>query len=170
MSAFCRARTKDRQDAFASLQQAFQIGHTLDPGQREMSTLPLAAMDLLRLIDPRRVLKIEKIKTKLEHQTGLLHQAVERQAADLETDGHAAQFREAGENLAGAIAQAEQETEKKLHVLVAKGDQSFRHLFAQARNMLGEKWPLFSAAALPQAPQFGPPPGQKLAAAAEGVS
>jgi tetratricopeptide (TPR) repeat protein len=166
MSAFCHARTSNRDGAFESMHKAFQIGSDLEPEQREMSTLPLAAMDLLRLIESGRVSKIEKIKGKLEQQTGRLHQAVERQAARLEAGAEVEPFREAEENLARAVALAEQQAEQKLDALVAGGNSSFRQVFDRARSLMGQKWPLFSAAALPQSPQSGTSPVPKNAAAA----
>lgn len=170
MSAFCRARTSDREGAFASMQKAFQLGNDLEPEQREMSTLPLAAIDLLRLIEPRRVSKIEKVKAGLEQQTVRLRRDVELRAARLEANTQAAEFRKAEENLARAVALAEQQAETKLHTLVDGGSKTFRLVFTQARNLLGPKWPLFSAAALPQAPQPGPANTKKIAAAMKGSS
>jgi tetratricopeptide (TPR) repeat protein len=165
MSAFCHERTAERESAFANLQKAFQFGKDLEPEQREMSTLPLAAVDLLRLIDPKRVVKIEKIKMNLEEQAVRLRQTVERQAAKLEAGGHAGQFREAEENLARGSAQAEQHAEKQLDALVARGSEAFQHVFSQARNLLSRQWPLFSAAAVPQAPQGKPAHAKTLAVA-----
>lgn len=165
MSSFCRARTSDRQGALTSLKKAFQLGNDLEPEQREMSTLPLAAVDLLRLIAPKRVEKIEKVKIDLEQQTGRLRQAVERQAAELEAGADADQYREAEEHLARATAQAEQQAEKRLNTLVAGGNDAFRHVFTQSRNLLGRQWPLFSAAAMPHPPQPGAAHPKKLATA-----
>jgi hypothetical protein len=169
MSAFCRARASDREGAFTSVRKAFQLGNDIEPEQREMSTLPLAAVDLLRLIEPKRVAKIEKVKIDLEQQAGRLRQAVERRAAELEAGGHAEQYRQAEAHLARATAQAVQQADKQLNALAAGGNQAFRHVFAQARDLLGRQWPLFSAAAMPQTPQPSTAHTQKLATAG-GVS
>jgi hypothetical protein len=169
MSAFCRVRASDREGAFTSVRKAFQLGNDIEPEQREMSTLPLAAVDLLRLIEPKRVAKIEKVKIDLEQQAGRLRQAVERRAAELEAGGHAEQYRQAEAHLARATAQAVQQADKQLNALAAGGNQAFRHVFAQARDLLGRQWPLFSAAAMPQTPQPSTAHTQKLATAG-GVS
>jgi tetratricopeptide (TPR) repeat protein len=165
MSAFCSARASDREGAIASVRKAFQLGNDLDPEQREMSTLPLTAVDLLRLIEPKRVVKIEKIKINLEQQAGRLRQAVELRSAELEAGADAEQYRHAEEHLARATAQAVEQAQKQLNTLVAGASQPFRHVFTQARNLLGRQWPLFSAAAMPQTPQPDTAHTQKLATA-----
>jgi hypothetical protein len=56
------------------------------------------------------------------------------------------------ERLALLTAQADQEAIAELDALVAQSGGEFQSAFAEARELLGPQWPLFSDVALPLAP------------------
>jgi len=152
MGAFCQARMDNRQQAIEKGQSAMLLGRQLQPEDREMSTLPIVAVDLLRVIEPERVVCIENAKSRLQGRVIESRLALEQQAAALEAGEDSVQLDAEEEKLALLTAQADQEAIKELDVLVAQSGEEFQSAFAEARELLGPQWPLFSDVALPLAP------------------
>jgi len=152
MEAFCRARGGDRLGALACGQQALVSGAQLKPEVRSMTTLPIAAMDLLRVCDPARTAQIEQLKQRLDQGLATLEAEAENRAG---AEG-AGISREAAtaieQQLAAASQQAESAAEAQLAALVAEGADDYRHSFAHARELLGADWPLIGSAAIPAPP------------------
>lgn len=153
MEAFCHARGGDRLAALACGQQALASGARLKPDVRGMTTLPVAAMDLLRVCDPARTAQIEQLKQRLDQGLATLEAKAEDRAG---AEG-ASISREAAaaieQDLAAASRQAESAAEARLAALVAEGADDYRHYFARARELLGADWPLIGGAAI-----LAPPP------------
>lgn len=152
MEAFCRARGGDHAGALACGQQTLASGARLKPEVRGMTTLPIAAMDLLRVCDPARTAQIEQLKQRLDQGLAALEAEAESQAG---AEG-AGISREAAtaieQQLAAASRQAESEAEARLAALVAEGADDYRQYFTQARELLGVDWPLIGGAAIPSTP------------------
>jgi hypothetical protein len=153
MSAFCHARMHNRDAAIERGASAINLGKRLKPEARAMTTLPLAAVDLLRVAEPERVKQMEGIKHRLDARIEKLREVAERHAAKLEKNGQPSQFRAVEEDLARETANAQREAAQDLDAVVASGGEQFRQIFAQARALLGVQWPLFSPVALPRASQ-----------------
>lgn len=153
MAAFCHARLGNRDAAVERGVHALDVGQRLKPEVRGMTTLPLAAVDLLRVVEPERVRFMEEIKHQLEARLDQLRAAVEQRAAELEQGGETQKFRAVEDGLARKTGHAEQEAAQKLNATATSGSSQFRQIFAKARALLGDSWPLASPVALPQAPQ-----------------
>jgi hypothetical protein len=153
MGAFCRARMENRNGAIEKAESAILLGRRLKPEARGMTTLTLAVVDLLRVIEPERVNRIEEVKHRFQRRVVESRQSVEQHAAALEAGGDGAQLRAAEERLALATAQAEEGATLELNALVAQGGEKFRRVFAEARELLGQEWPLFTELAPPQPQQ-----------------
>jgi tetratricopeptide (TPR) repeat protein len=153
MAAFCHARLGNRDAAVERGAHAMDFGQRLKPAVRGMTTLPLAAVDLLRVVEPERVKFMEDIKQRLDARIDQLRAAVEQRAAELERMGDVQKFHAVEDGLARKTAHAEQEAAQKLNATAASASVQFRQLFAKGRALLGDPWPLASPVALPRAPQ-----------------
>jgi hypothetical protein len=64
-----------------------------------MTTLPIAALDLLRLVDTDRVRRMEDVKHRLDARIDKARAALEQRAAELEQAGEPHQLRAAEDDL-----------------------------------------------------------------------
>ena len=143
MGTFCHAGNNDRDAAMACGERALEVGARLKPESRSMTTLPLAAYELLRLADAGRTGQIEAIKHHLDAALDQLHEDIEHDAAALE---HHADARV----LLTALEQTRRNTEEELRTLAAQdadagataAGPTFLSLFQRARTLLGPTWPL----------------------------
>ena len=63
MAAFCLDRMNEPEPAVRRGWHALKLGQRLKPEARAMTTLPVAAIDMLRLIEFKRVQGMEHIKS-----------------------------------------------------------------------------------------------------------
>lgn len=142
MAAFCRARNGDVEGAVERGRQALTTGQRLRAEVRGMTTLPIAANDLLRVLDHERAGDIEAIASEAEAAHSRTLDAAEAHAAKLErvTDRDAVARVE--QELASSRAALRHRAEARLEALVAAGDARFRAAFASCRSLLGAAWPL----------------------------
>lgn len=160
MAAFCRTRSGDSEGAIASGHQALQAGATLNtPEARCMTTLPLAAVDLLRVIEPKRVQQIDALKGRLDRQLSTLQDKMETQVARQGATLTPAMAQAIEAQMEAGCAQARQDAESELTHLAAQGSAAFHHYFVQARQLMGAAWPLELDFALP-----GPDSNRKVSA------
>lgn len=152
MGVFCHARLNNRDAAIERGSQAMTLGEQLEPDARAMSTLPIAAVDLLRVIEPERVKRMEEIKHRKDMQEDKVRQAAEQRAAELERKGNAQQLHMVEHDLAAATEDAWRIAAQELKAVTDGAGGLFRQIFAKARNLLGEQWPLESPIAMPRAP------------------
>ncbi|CAN7746443.1 MULTISPECIES: hypothetical protein [unclassified Variovorax] len=155
MGAFCHARVRESELATERGFQALSVGERLKPDARAITTLPLAAMDLLRVIDPERVGLMEGIKQRLDARVEASGAAAEARAADLENSSDAEQFRAVEKDLAREIEHGGREAAQELDAVAAGGNEQFVDIFSYARELIGPQWPLGTALALPAAPRAG---------------
>jgi hypothetical protein len=153
MGAFCHARTGGYEAALERGEDALKLGARLKPDARAMTTLPIAAADLLRIIEPDRIACMADVKHRLDARKDRALAATEARAVALEQADDPEPFAEAEEELARETAYAEAEAARELDAMAAAGSPRFREVFAVARDLLGQDWPLGSAAALPRAPK-----------------
>ena len=170
MAAFCHARADQRDEAIESGLSTFEVGKHLKHEARAMTTLPLAAVDLLRILEPERVKKMEDIKHRLDASIDQSTQALEAGAGEIEKSQGTQQFRALEENLKNESAMAERRAAKAIEALAANGSERFREIFLKARNLLGTQWPLLSPIAFPRAPNDAATPGVDVGADAAKVA
>ena len=158
MGAFCHARLGEREPAIERGGEALKMGQRLRREARGMTTLPLAASDLLRVLDEDSAQAIEAIRARSTEQTQQLNEALEQRATLLERTADRDPAREAQETFAGGRADLAQQAERELRTVVADAEKAFQQVFAQARRLLGDSWPLGEALSLAAAGEERPTP------------
>lgn len=154
MGAFCNARAGDREAALKRGACALQAAAQLDRPARELTTLAVAAVDMLRVIDPARVLRMQQVKVELHARREAAREHAERRGAELAAAGmpHALDTVEAG--LAQALDLAAAQAEADLAALAGGADEPFRQWAARADELLAPRWRVDNDIALPA---FVPP-------------
>ena len=145
MGAFCHARLGEMDAAIERYSHALAAGERLRLEARNMTTLPLAASDLLRVLDEGRANALESIRMRGVQHSERLNDALEQRAALLERANDRDAMRAAEEALARGNADLARQAQQELAVLVAGARLEFRQAFTRARQLLGESWPLGEA-------------------------
>lgn len=152
MAAYCHAQAGELPAAHACSRQALAAGASLKAEVRGLTSLPLAAMDFMRTLDPERAAAIAQMKG--DHDRRL-------SAIDDDTDARALAAGAAiDRQTAAAIEEQRTNAQQRLNAavdaaltrLVTAGDARFQAGFAQARALLGPAWPLHGEAAIPVVP------------------
>jgi hypothetical protein len=154
MGAFCHARAGDEAGARQRAQQALEVGARLQTQARAWSTLPLAALELLRSVDPARMALLQQVQARWMARQAHVRQHAEQQAAAAEGSTDPAVTTALQARLEQEEAQADQAAERELQTVVAAAPAEWQQHFAQGRDLLGPGWPLhsaWSAAVLPPA-------------------
>jgi hypothetical protein len=143
MAAFCHARNGDAAAAQERGELALGLGAQLKPPARVMSTLPLAALELLRVVSPAPTGRVEQLRLQLQARLERLRQEAEQRAAEAETGTHdtAALQRRIEHDEEELQRNAEQELQASLEGTPAQ----WRGHFDYARALLGADWPLRTA-------------------------
>ena len=149
MEAFCRARAGNREAAIELGHAAMGLGARLKADARPMTTLPIAAMDLLRVLDTRRVSLMEDIKNRSTAREREALHAAERRAVELESVQDRAAFQDAEAALARRLEVAQHDANQELQAVVIGADPRFTEVLASGRGLLGPEWPLATLAAVP---------------------
>jgi hypothetical protein len=152
MGAFCFARLDDRDAATARGYLTLTLGERLEAEERSNTTLPIAAIDLLRLIEPERVERLEEIKRLKDARQKNARVVAEQHAAEAAETADAQALRNIEAHLAADMANAEQAAARELDGLVASGSEQFRQSFARVRSLLGEQWPLAKSVSIAGTP------------------
>src|SRR5262249_13333017 len=142
MGAFCHARLGEREPAVERGVQALKTGERLRRDARGMTTLPLAASDLLRVLDEDSAQAIEAIRSRGSEQGQQLNEALEQRATLLERTADREPLRAAQETLASGRVDLARQAERELTTVVGDAATAFQQAFAQARRLLGDSWPL----------------------------
>jgi hypothetical protein len=117
-----------------------------------MTTLPIAAVDLLRLLDADRVRAMEEVKRRVDEGSVAARARAEASATPLETDVNPQRAGEVDAALASDLAAAQQQGEQELSSLVAEAPEDFRDEFAMIRETLNADWPRAFLSAIPVVP------------------
>jgi hypothetical protein len=112
-----------------------------------MTTLPLAALDLLRMLDPERVGAIEGIKHRAILREVRVRATLEEEATWLEGVQDPTRFDPIEARAERELEAAAHDAECELQSIVQAGDERFREAFARGRARLGVEWPLASVIA-----------------------
>ena len=150
MGIFCLARMNDMEPAVRRGWNALKLGQKLKPEARAMTTLPLAAIDLLRVMEPKRVEHMEHIKYQQKARIAASLKKADQRAVELEHSKDPREFRAVEEALKKETIQAEQATARQLDALAAAATEPFQQVFSKMRNLLGAAWPLDALTAIPQ--------------------
>lgn len=150
MSAFCLARLKDMEPAVQKGWHALSLGEKLKPDARAMTSLPIAALDLLRAIDPQRVEQMEHIKFRHKTEEDAIRQKADQHAAELENSKDDQLFEAVEAELKTALDQSKQSSAQHVETLAAGGDTPFKQAVAKAHELLGTAWLLDTLTAVPE--------------------
>jgi tetratricopeptide (TPR) repeat protein len=142
MEAFCRARAGKRDEAIETGHAAMRVGARLKADARPMTTLPIAAVDLMRVLDPERVALIADVKSRLACREIEAQQSAERRAEELEGVDDPAAFDGIEDQRASDMHVAAQEAESELQAIIDGADPGFAEVFDNGRELLGTEWPL----------------------------
>lgn len=155
MAAFCHARLGEREAALACGYQALAVGARLRPEARGMTTMPLAATDLLRTIDERTTKAIDAIGQQATRQAATLSEAMEQQALSCERTVDSSAMRAAEETLVRRNESLVEQAEQALQAAVSTSSEEFRQAFTRGRSLLGRAWPIASIVPLAAAREPG---------------
>ncbi|CAN5907525.1 hypothetical protein BH11PSE8_BH11PSE8_34000 [soil metagenome] len=153
MAGFCLARAGDAHGALERGQCAVRVGEVLKSEARAMTTLPVALVDMLRVIDRDRVTRMQSAKSDLLAQFEAARNHAESNGAAAGDAPNALATIDA--ELGRAQDEARAHAAARLDALVAEGTQPFRDVAAQAVSLLGDDWMTGNDIALP--PLFVPP-------------
>jgi hypothetical protein len=154
MGGFCLVKSGAAEAACGRFNASLDLGQRLKPEARGMTTLPIAAMDLLRVLDPERVIAMQEVRRRLDLDVQQANEFLEQSAQSARPGGSAALEQAYDDRL----QRAQQSADAEMDALVAAAAEPFADAFQWARNLLGEGWPLDNTVALP-------PPVKESAAA-----
>ena len=149
MAGYCRWRQSDVDGALVGYGRALAMGAQLRAEVRGMTTLPLAAVDMLRAVDPERTASVEAVKLRLDRQLEQDRREAGEQAAAAGATISEASALQIESQLDESLARSRQAAEDELQQLVADGSGTFAACFANSRRLLGSDWPLVGTAAFP---------------------
>jgi tetratricopeptide (TPR) repeat protein len=143
MGAYCHQRNGEEEAAMQCCQRALHVGERMKPDARGMTTLPLVAMETLRLLDPKLTQRIERIKQTLDADLNRLNDTLEQEACRLEQDPNGAEaLKTVEQSLSSKSDSLEQIAEREIDKLATTGEPSFRQAFERIRTLLWRAWPL----------------------------
>lgn len=145
MAGFCLGKAGEREPAIARLHASLDLGRHLKPEARGMTTLPIAAMDLLRLHDGERVAGMQQVRARLDERIKKAGDKLDERVQGAGPAESPALEQEHENQVEQAYAHADAE----LAELIAAAPQPFAAAFRRGRELLGEDWPLDNAIALP---------------------
>jgi len=153
MGSFCLARMNDAEPAIRRGWSALELGQRLKPDARSMTTLPIAAIDLLRVIESQRVASMEHIAYRRKARIDAARQTADQSALELGDSQDPRLFQILEAKLEKEIATARQTAARQLDTLAAGGSEPFKQVFTRSREMLSPEWPLDTLIGVPDTPQ-----------------
>jgi hypothetical protein len=149
MAAFCKARAGDAEGALERGACAFDAGARLDAPARALSTLPVAAADLLRVLDRERVLEMQRLKVELRARDEAARETAERRGAELAAQGAPGALERVEAELADAREAAAAQAQAGIAALVQGAGEPFRRWAGRADELLGPRWLVDNDIAVP---------------------
>ncbi|HET9643621.1 MAG TPA: hypothetical protein VFP68_09750, partial [Burkholderiaceae bacterium] len=141
MAAYCHSRLGQSEPAIAFGHQALEVGARLQPSARNMTTLPLVAFELLRLLQPQSIALVAAIKRQLQQAQAQRLAATEEECAALERRPDA---RERLQALHEAHEQHDamlmEQAARQIESASGCDDARFVDLLAQTGTLLGSGW------------------------------
>ena len=142
MAAFCLDRMNEPEPAVRRGWHALKLGQRLKPEARAMTTLPVAAIDMLRLIEFKRVQGMEHIKYQQKTAVDTSRKKATQQALELDQNKDPQALQAVEAKLEEEIGHANQTACRDIDTLAAAGDEHFQQVFTKARELLGIQWPM----------------------------
>ena len=158
MGAFCHARLGQRDEAVARGETALTIGARLKPASRSLTTLPIAAMDLLDITEPARAQAVKNVKHERDAREADIRATAEARAAGLEKAKSLGTIRKVEEALKADLQNLEERASRELEAVIHRSGADFRRTFAETTDLLGVDWPLVTGAV----PRMPPAKGERL--------
>ena len=155
MGAFCLARMNDLESAIRRGSTALILGERLRPEARCITTLPIAALDLLRLMEPERVARMEQIKYQQTAQIATARRQANQSAEKLEPTQDIQAFHAIENTLEKSKTLAEKTAAQQLEAIAAGSGKPFRETFYKARDLLGASWPFEILTGIPVTSEKG---------------
>ena len=153
MAGFCLARAGDKAPALERLACAVDLGAALKPEARAITTLPVALVDTMRIIDPTRVAAMQQAKLALQQDLDAVRQRSEQRGQQLAASG-------APNALDIVEAERQQQAEqvamkagKRLAAANEGAEPAFVQAAARGRQLLGDDWLIDNDIALPPTPE-----------------
>lgn len=142
MAAFCYAGTRRRKLALERGHEALTQAQRLKPEARPMTTLPLAGIELLRLIEPRRVKSIEQIARTRTATIAEARGLAESRAAQLASPDDASRLHIVHQELTETLQAATVEAAQSLDEIgLREGEPPFCAAYTRLRALLESQWP-----------------------------
>ena len=152
MGGFCHARMDSPEGSAQRVQKALDMGARLKPESRGMTTLPLAAAELLRLAGPDRMKEVELAKNEMDSRLYSLLQTLEQRSTELETANDPELLRKVEQDYLAEKEQTMQAAEQKLNALAQESGKEFSDVYKKNTTLLGPNWLLNNPIALPKSP------------------
>jgi len=149
MGCFCFNRMNETDAAIDRGHKAVKLGTRLKPEARIMTTMPIAAIDLLRAMDPERVRQMEDIKYHQKIQIENSRKNAEQRNIKLEQTSDPEPFRIIEDGLKQETLQAELTATEQLAFCIAEASQPFKQAIINADELLGASWLLNTLMATP---------------------
>jgi tetratricopeptide (TPR) repeat protein len=153
MGSFCLARMNDAEPAIRRGWNVLELGQRLKPEARSMTTLPIAAIDLLRIIEPQRVEGMEHIAYQRKAHIDAARHKADQYALELADSQDPRAFHSLEAELDKEIVQARQTAARQIDTLAAGASEPFNQVFSRSREMLSPEWPLNTLIGVPDTPQ-----------------
>ncbi|MES2717008.1 MAG: hypothetical protein V4795_14660 [Pseudomonadota bacterium] len=152
MAGWCLARAGDRDAALQRLACAVDLGASLKPEARAMTTLPVALVDALRTLDAPRVARMQQTKRRLQQALDGVRQRAEQRGAQL-----------AAAQVPSALVIVDQERQQQAEAAATRAhaeldaaaqgaEADFIRTLARGRALLGADWLVDNDIALPPSP------------------
>jgi tetratricopeptide (TPR) repeat protein len=151
MGVFCHVRLNQREEALMRGNAALKVGARLKAKSRAMTTLPIAAMDLLCVIEPERAEALKHVKHEHDAREAEIRTAVEARAVEIDKIQNFALIPTVEDNLKTDLQNAENEASNQLAAVADRSGTEFRRTFTASCDLLGPDWPL-TTAAIPRMP------------------
>ena len=148
MAAYCSGKAEHVEHALEYGSKALALGERLKPDARLMTTLPIAAVDILRILESDRVGNMELVKYREESANVNSRQKADTIAAKLEQSTEAEAFHQFENDLGTELKDAERRATQEVEILAQQGSEQFQEFFSKGRELLGQSWPLISLMAV----------------------
>ena len=158
MAGFCLARAGENTPALERLACASEIGISLKPEARAMTTLPVALVDMLRIIDPARVDRMQQAKRALQQALDQVRQRCETRGAQLAAAAAPQAFETVEAERLQDGGKALDAARQQLLAMAVGAAEPFVRVMARGRQLLGDDWLVDNDLALPPSPVKGAKP------------
>ncbi|MEJ2590092.1 MAG: hypothetical protein P8178_01610, partial [Candidatus Thiodiazotropha sp.] len=143
MAATCQVRLGQATEAAQCCERALQVGDRMQPEARPMTTLPLVALEALRLQAPEHTARMETVKQALDSDLARLHDEMEQAAARLErADDSGEGLRELEQSSSKNAEHATRAAVRRIDHLVDQAEPRFVETLQRVRRLLWPAWPL----------------------------